>query len=77
MTVALFCPKWACGAGIFSPDPVTMETAYIGHGEALHFNCSDFGSDKTFCFCFFLGFFMPNIYCVSDMIIIQAVGLNL
>lgn len=31
MTAALFCPVWACGAGIFSPDPVTMETGYIGH----------------------------------------------
>lgn len=36
MTVALFCPVWACGAGIFSTDPVTMETGYIGHVEALH-----------------------------------------
>lgn len=49
MTVALFCPVWACGAGIFSPDPVTMETAYIGH-EALHLNCSDLGSDKPLVF---------------------------
>lgn len=53
MTVALFCPVWACGAGIFSPDPVTMETGYIGHGEAL-------GLDQPL-----VGFFiMSNMYCV-------------
>lgn len=46
MTVALFCPVWACGAGIFSADPVTMVTVYIGHGEAFHPNSSELGLDK-------------------------------
>lgn len=46
MTVALFCPVWACGGGIFSPDPVTMVTGYIGHGDALHPNSSYLGLDK-------------------------------
>lgn len=41
MTVALFCPVWACGAGIFSSDPVTMETGYMGHGEAFYPNSSE------------------------------------
>lgn len=27
-------------AGKFSPDPVAMETGYIGHGEAFHPNSS-------------------------------------
>lgn len=45
-SVALFCPKWACGAGIFSPDPVTMETGYIGHGEAFSPNSSKLGLDQ-------------------------------
>lgn len=50
MTVALFCPVWACGAGIFSSDPVTMETGYIGHGEAFHPNSDDLSLDKPFVF---------------------------
>lgn len=41
MTVALFRPVWACGAGIYSPDPVTMETEYMGHGEAFCFYSCD------------------------------------
>ena len=43
MTVALFCPVWVCSADIFSPDPVTMETGYIGHVEAFYPNSSEFG----------------------------------
>lgn len=46
MTVTLFCPVWACGAGIFSPDPVTMETGYIGHGEAFCPNSGELVSDR-------------------------------
>lgn len=48
MTVALFCPVWACGAGIFRPDPVTMATGYIGHGEAFRPNSRELGLDKPF-----------------------------
>lgn len=47
MTVALFCPVWACSADIFSPDPVTMETGYIGHVEAFYPNSSEFGLDNS------------------------------
>lgn len=47
MTVALFCPVWACSADIFSPDPVTMETGYIGHVEAFYRNSSEFGLDNS------------------------------
>lgn len=46
MTAPLLCPVWACGSVIFSPDPVTMETGYIGHGEAFNLK---FGQ-ATFCF---------------------------
>lgn len=50
MTVAQFWTVWACGAGIFSPDPVTMETRYIGHGEAFHPNSSELVLDKSLVF---------------------------
>lgn len=46
MTVALFCPVWPCGAGIFSPDPVTMETGYIGHGETFYPHSRELDSDQ-------------------------------
>lgn len=46
MTLALFCPLWARNGGIFSPDPVTMETGYIGHGKVLHPNSRALGLDQ-------------------------------
>lgn len=50
MTVALFRPVWACGAGIFSLDPVTMETEYMGHGEVFCFNSCDLGESLVVLF---------------------------
>ncbi len=54
MTVTLLCPVWACGAGKFSPDPVTMETGYIGHGEAFYPNSIELDLDRQLVFFSFI-----------------------
>lgn len=53
MTGAPFRPVWACAAGIFSPDPVTMETGYMGHGEAFCLSSCHLCVVAFFCCCFF------------------------
>lgn len=63
MSVALFCPMWAYGGGIFSSDPVTMETGYIGHGNEFIPNFSALALDGNLLFFLFWGFFW-DVKCI-------------
>lgn len=70
MSVARFCPVWACRGGIFSSDPVTMETGYIGHGKEFIPNFSALALDKQLVVFLFFVFF--SFLCMTSNVLFLA-----